>query len=834
MKTNPSRNKIRPFQILVCLSLLALLAGTQPVQATRMRPAAAPAGNHTASIQSLEGLLTADGTLNLSSGFSGSLDAAGWQLSAGPGGEPRFIRLSTPPQEGDAPSAAGDEFWDDQFLLGLYDQDSPNAPTVYTVAINGTDVYLGGNLDHAGDVSANRIAKWDSLTHKWSPLGSGMNGRVLAIAAKGDDVYVGGQFSMAGGISAEYIAHWNDATHTWSTMGDEMTHTSTSPEVDAIAIADNGDVYVGGNFEKIGNQTFNNIARWDGSSWHNLSVGTGGSSHDVYAIAISGSDVYVGGHFETAGGNTHNNVALWNGSIWSGLGSGVSGGGLCVYAIAISGSNIYVAGNFDHVTDPINGEQDAGHVAMWDGTQWDIMGGGLGDSDIYSLVLGPNNIGIYAGGRFHYLPDGSTSAKRLAMWDGTWHSVGGSSYSGSDGVDDTVHALAFMENQLYLGGRFTSSSDGRMLNAIGYYDLDDDEWYALGNSVNGTVYALAVDGEYVYIGGIFTSAGGVKANGIARWNQRTGEWYSLRGGMGGCTGLFINGCRTAVYAIYVDGSDIYVGGNFTRAGTTDASGIARWDKETEYWYALGDGVDCSGLGCIAYVRAISKAGGLLYVGGNFDYAGGTGTPAENVAVWTGSDWYELYPGTNGTVYAVEALSMDEVYIGGNFTSPTSYIAECNDIGCTSLNADTVNGAVYAIKKPGAYIYVGGAFTNLGGPNGDYITAFYTNDWHQFEGDGLNDIVYAINSIPGSTFAGGNFTLTGILGMNRIGKFYGYSWSGYGSGADNTVYAVAPYLIAPLTPTLYIGGSFLNAGGKPSTYFGRNGGQFYLYLPVMVR
>ena len=35
-------------------------------------------------------------------------------------------------------------------------------------------------------------------------------------------------------------------------------------------------------------------------------------------------------------------------------------------------------------------------------------------------------------------------------------------------------------------------------------------------------------------------------------------------------------------------------------------------------------------------------------------------------------------------------------------------------------------------------------------------------------------------------------------------------------------------------TLYIGGSFLNAGGKPSAYFGRNRGQSYLYLPLTLK
>ena len=229
------------------------------------------------------------------------------------------------------------------------------------------------------------------------------------------------------------------------------------------------------------------------------------------------------------------------------------------------------------------------------------------------------------------------------------------------------------------------------------------------------------------------------------------------------------------------------------------------------------------------------AEGKLYVGGNFDYAGGSGQIARNAAVWTGTDWYELFPGTNGTVYAVEALSMNKVYIGGSFTDPSyPYIAKCNDIGCVSLNADTVNGAVYAIKKIGYMLCVGGAFTNLGGPNGDYFTKFHNNDWFQFEGDGLNGIVLAIGSIPGSTYVGGDFTLTGILGMNRIGRFYGSSWSGYGSGADDRVSAVAPNLVVPTVPILYIGGEFLNAGGKPSAYFGRNGMQFYSYLPLAVK
>jgi hypothetical protein len=838
--------KIKASRFLVGLVILALLASTRPVQASHQEKLVPVAETETAGLQNLGALLNPDGTLNLPKGFSGSLGAAGWQMSTGPGGEPRFTRrgalsaqgnaISAAARQGNAPSAAGDELWDDQFVLGVYYSPQPGNSNVFAIAVSGTDVYVGGDFDRAGNVAASNIARWDTAAHKWFALGSGVTSRVLAIAARGDDVYVGGNFTAAGGKSAHNIAHWNEATHTWSALGDELTHTSTSPEVDAIAIADNGDVYVGGNFEKAGNLTLNNIGRWDGSSWHAMSSGTSGTFHDVLAIAITGSDVYIGGQFENAAGWHAHNVARWNGSAWSGLGGGTGGTYPDVCAIVISGTNVYIGGEFEEVTDATNGTQAVGHVAMWNGTVWSTMAGGLGDPDVYALALGSDG-DLYAGGRFHTLADGSTTAQRLARWDGSaWHSVGGSSALTTDGVSSNVYALAFVDDQMFVGGFSEQSNDGRILNHIGYYDISDDEWYALGNSVNGEVHALAVDGEDVYIGGIFTSAGGVKTNGIARWNQRTGDWFSLRGGMGGCTGFLLGGCRTAVHAIYVDGSDIYVGGNFTQAGATDANSIARWNTGTKNWYSLGDGVTCSGMGCSASVRAISVTGNYVVVGGNFDYAGGSINQVNNITLWDGNNWGVLGNGTNGTVYAVEALSLDEIYIGGSFSSPAPYIAKWSG-GWSSLNADTVNGAVYAIKQVGYQLWAGGAFTNLGGPNGDYVTTFHNNDWFQLSGDPLDGNVHAFHALKGYTFVGGEFTATGVLGMSRIGSYYGSpgEWSSYGSGADDTVYAIAPYTLATVTVNVfYIGGSFVNAGGKPSAYFGRNGGLYYTYLPTTTR
>jgi len=84
---------------------------------------------------------------------------------------------------------------------------------VTAIAISGSNVYVGGTFNTAGDISASYIAKWDGTT--WSTLGSGMNGFVtaLAVAANGD-LYAGGSFTTAGGVSANRVARWDGST--WS------------------------------------------------------------------------------------------------------------------------------------------------------------------------------------------------------------------------------------------------------------------------------------------------------------------------------------------------------------------------------------------------------------------------------------------------------------------------------------------------------------------------------------------------------------------------------------------------------------------------------------------
>jgi hypothetical protein len=128
-------------------------------------------------------------------------------------------------------------------------------PTLFSLAVLGGNLYVGGYFSDVSGVTANNIAKWDGTS--WTPLGSGANsdGGVYALATFGHDLFAAGQITTAGGIPA------------------------------------------------------NNIARWDGSSWTPLGSGMGGYYSWLRALSVFGSDLYAGGGFTIAGGKVSGYVA---------------------------------------------------------------------------------------------------------------------------------------------------------------------------------------------------------------------------------------------------------------------------------------------------------------------------------------------------------------------------------------------------------------------------------------------------------------------------------------------------------------------------------------------
>ena len=193
--------------------------------------------------RSLEEALNPDGTLKR--GVQGSFKVEGYTMRTGKNGEPIFE-----PQTQHTASGA----WDTQFGFPV-----PGvAGDVYVVAADGQgNVFVGGGFTSVGGVSANNVARFNTLTNTWSTLGTGssngVNNVVAALAVVGNEVYVGGEFTAAGGVSANRVARFNTTTNVWSALtgtgnGNGVGfRTAYVSRVIAITVV-GSDLYLGGNF----------------------------------------------------------------------------------------------------------------------------------------------------------------------------------------------------------------------------------------------------------------------------------------------------------------------------------------------------------------------------------------------------------------------------------------------------------------------------------------------------------------------------------------------------------------------------------------------------------
>ncbi len=345
-----------------------------------------------------------------------------------------------------------------------------------------------------------------------------------------------------------------------------------------------------------------------------------------------------------------------------------------------------------------------------------------------------------------------------------------------------------------------------------------DFWDTIFSSsgINAPVSAIAVSGNYVYIGGAFTSVGGISANHIARWDSSSNTWSALTEVVDGTP---FNGVNGEVLAIAVSGSDVYVGGAFTQAGSVSARNVAKWNGTS--WSALGSGL---ANGVSVNARAIAVSGSEVYVGGDLSEADGGpedgGVLASRIAKWNSSTntWSALGSGLNGTVFTI-VVSGNDVYVGGNFSQAgsgvASRIARWNTVTNTwsALGTSANNGvigSVRAIGVSGSLVYVGGIFTTAGGIPANNVAVWNGSTWSELgtgiEGDGtITPVVNAIAVSGSNVYLGGTFTTAGGVSASNIAKWDGSTWSALRGGVNGNVRALAVRQSA-----VYAGGDFNTA------------------------
>jgi hypothetical protein len=352
-----------------------------------------------------------------------------------------------------------------------------------------------------------------------------------------------------------------------------------------------------------------------------------------------------------------------------------------------------------------------------------------------------------------------------------------------NGVDDHVRTAIEWNGDLYAGGAF-SAAGGIAANHVARWN--GSQWSPVGAGFDGEVWSLCVHQGQLYAGGQFDTSGSQPTRGIARWNGS--QWVAVGGGVQWQLGMY-----QCVRTMLSDGADLFVAGDFDRAGTVPASYVARWDGAQ--WHALGGGINNFGW---AMLWSLAKYQNRIYVGGAFGQAGSV--LSENIAAWDGTQWHAVGAGLQGTSYGsvVNDLCVHggDLFVGGHFTHSGSVTdlysiarwdgAQFHSLGGVAI-AEVNPPSVFALESWNGRLYAGGEFQVAGDPltppnlRGVYHIASWDGaSWARVgDGLGIGNEVHTLGMYQGQAIAGGHFTVAGGNYTTSLARFDGDDWVLFG-------------------------------------------------------
>ncbi len=514
----------------------------------------------------------------------------------------------------------------------------------------------------------------------------------------------------------------------------------------------------------------------------------------------TGLDLYAGGHFVDLGGVISMGLAKWDGSRWSMVGPSLTGGPVIVNSLQVfddgNGPALYVGGEFTGV-----GGMNARHVAKWTGSSWAPI------SFLFDVV---HALAVFDDGSGPALFAGGERGRLSKLTGAGWVVQG--TVTMNSAFEATIFALTAFDDgggeELYAGGEFEVAGG---VSADGLAKWNGVMWLPVGAGLGagGIVKAFCTfddgNGEHLYIGGDF--------------NRYVAKW----GGTNLIPMMGLNG-EVRSLAVFDDGSGaaLHAGGRFTFAQGVATNQVAKLSGAS--WTPLGSGVSSSltSNAVSALARFDDGSGEVLVVVGKFDHAGDL--VANRVAQWDGSSWSALGAGLDSAVLALASFddgSGPALYAGGDFETaggiPASRIAKWDGSSWAELasGTDDIVRALTAFDDgSGAALYAGGQFSTVGGVSAPFVAKWNGSSWLPV-GSGPNGRVYCMAVFDDGTgaalYAGGTLTAAGGQPANRIAKWDGVSWAPVGTGMDGPVYTLTVFDDGG-GAELIAGGFFTSAGG----------------------
>lgn len=538
----------------------------------------------------------------------------------------------------------------------------------------------------------------------------------------GQRVLVSGSFQIAGTVLAQNLALYDPMARTWSPFGPGPHPTNLQ-----LAVAANGDLYVGGNFVSIAGVAAANVARWDGTSWSALGSGVVGAV--THIAALPGGGIVVTGSITSAGGAPANRIARWDGSSWSSLGATSLPGTVSFGSVAgMPNGDICAAVQQSGVSPIFYG------VLRFDGVTWSQLGGTF-SSRPWKLLALPSGELISGG---NSVPGDATQC--VGLWNGTtWVVLAGAPF-----LD--VWGLGVMP-----GGQFVALGRSSFNTDLRVALWDGLNWVTLGDGQASSGTTLEIVGGEVLVGGAFGSFAGVAVGRVARWNGST--WSSASPGLVGSMRWL---------AVRPDGG-VFAGAAF---GAPGEGLVHRWTGLA--WSQLGGGSSGTNLTGLFAV----PSGGVI---AGVQVSSNQGLPVPIVQEWSGSSWTTLATAAFGTVKAAAELPNGDLVVGGQFVELS---------GVSATNVARFDGTSWSPMGAGLAQIVNALVAS---PSGDLfaLAGFSVLRWNgsAWQQIGLSHPIAPkalVIGNDGAPVVAGSFTGADVLRWN------GVSWAPLGTGPVGSV------------------------------------------------
>jgi trimeric autotransporter adhesin len=343
-------------------------------------------------------------------------------------------------------------------LLGFNAGMEDPGHTVYALARSADTLYVGGYFNFMGGVATEALAALNPTTGQnlglnLNPTHFG-NANVVSLAVNGTDLYVGGRFSTLGGSDRNYLARLNTANNQLQSWNPRAAGGQFAGQVVWVLAHDGNNLFVGGDFATVGAQARNylaafNITTGEATAW-NPNPGGG-----VFALAQHNNVIYAGGEFYNIGGAQRNLLAGidLNGSVTSFTTDYQVAAHAGVNKLLVAGNNLYVGGGFTYALGHIN-------LAKYDLTDGSLV------SDWNPNPLGPvYDMGLDAGILYicgYFAQAGGQARNNLAAIN----TGNGLATTWDPNPNSFVLSLAVGASEVYASGAFNTLG-GQSRNGIG-------------------------------------------------------------------------------------------------------------------------------------------------------------------------------------------------------------------------------------------------------------------------------------------------------------------------------------------------------------------------------